>query len=210
MIEYELHPQISFTELTVDLSFDLPDLAEDAAVHYLRRAAIQMCRSGDLMRRRAKIKTQDCVKNYLLEPVDEVDLVAILSVRNLNSCFSEETRRLTTEPVRLPCGAYSWFSSPNEIHFSQSGPLDVYQVNFSVAPVRDACQVDVDFADRYYELMLVGARALAYGLGDKPWSSPARAREFQAQFEMGIRAAKAEMLMGRQRGRLRTQWGRVL
>jgi hypothetical protein len=211
VIEYELHPQTKLSELTVDLSFELPDLAEDAAVHLLRRAAIQMCRSGDLMRRQARIRIQPGVENYLLEPVDEVDLVAILSVGKRDDCFQPRLGgRLTGKPMGLSGGAGCWFTPPNEIHFINSFPPDVYQVNFSVAPLREACRVDQDFAGRYYELLLVGARALAYDLGDKPWSNAARAGQFRAQFEMGIRAAKAESLMGRQRGRLRSQWGRVL
>lgn len=199
-VAYAPHAKVPIDSLLDDLLFDLQELPYDTAVHFIRRAAIRMAREGNILRRTAVISTQSCVDNYLLEPPDCVDIVAIMSVKNVRGSLCSAVTRLTQAPGRLPCGAFSWWTPPNEVHFTQVGCNYAYEVGFSVAPRRDACELDASFADKHYELLLVGARAMAYDLDDKPWTNRQRAEDYNTRFELGIRGAAIETMMGGQRG----------
>lgn len=209
-ITYDIYPKVSLNDLLDDLMFDLPDIPDAAAVHLLRRAAIKMCRGGNLARRRATICTQPCVNNYILEPVDCVDVVAVMSTRNLTGSLRGEVTRLTQVPAETPCGMYSWWTPPNEIHFTQVGCEYSYEVSFSVAPKFDACEIDADLANKYYELLLLGAKSYAHDLNDKPWTNLSKSRDYTARFLEGIRTASVETMMGGQRGVSRYRKMRVL
>lgn len=108
MTTQENYPKVALDSLITDLLFDIPDLDEDAAVHYLRRAAIMMAQKGNLLRRTVDICPQPCVENYLLESPDCMDIVAVDSVCQVRGSLCGKVTRLTNEPCRLPCGAYCW------------------------------------------------------------------------------------------------------
>jgi len=209
-IIYDFHPKIALNELLDDLIFDLPDLPDEAAVQFLRRAAIKMCREGNLLRRKALIYTQPCVSNYILEPIDCVDVVAIMNTRNVSGSLGRGVVRLSQEPADVPCGMYSWWTPPNEINFTQVGCNYHYEVGFSIAPKFDACEIDVDLTNRHYELLLLGAKSYAHDLNDKPWTNLTKSRDYSTRFIEGIRSAAVETMMGGQRGVFRYRKTRVL
>ena len=85
-----------------------------------------------------------------------------------------------------------------------------FEVRFSVVPGPEACEIDAVLAEDFYEVLLDGARALAYDLSGKPWSDPSRGQEYRRRFLAGLAAAKIEQLARWQRGRIKVDWGQVL
>jgi hypothetical protein len=202
-----------------DLRFEFMDMESDLAVHYLRRAAIFMCRRGDLSRQKQIVRVWPNVETYLLEPVDGTELVHILGVRvqgELNDlCGVWRVARLTGEPERLSpgYGVATWFEAPNIIHFRRAAGFNGdgdYEVEFSTCPTRDACEIDQRLYDEHYETLIDGARWLIYDVAGKPWFNPTLAKEYNSRFVTGIMRAKTQSLMGQQRGKMRLAYDRVL
>jgi len=105
---------------------------------------------------------------------------------------------------------YSWWTPPNEVHFTQVGENYSYEVTFSVAPKFDACEIDAELVNKYYELLLLGAKSYAHDLNDKPWTNLSKSRDYTSQFIQGIRMAAVETMLGGQRGVSRYRKMRVL
>lgn len=202
-VKYDMIEKVPLTDLLDDLLFDVTDMPDDAAAHLIRRAAIKMAQRGNILRREVQLITEKCVENYLLEPPDCVDVHRIFTVCNSNHCACRDVHRLTSEPCRMPCGSYSWFTYPNEIHFTEAGCGNCYKVRFSVSPRHDACEIDAIYRDKYYELLLLGAKAFAYEMIDKPWSNRTFAQELNQRFLIGIADAGATLYRGYQMGFLK-------
>lgn len=203
-VEYIHIEKVPLTDFVDDLLYDITDLPEDAALHFIKRAAIEMARKGNIVRREAIIHTQDFVENYVLEPPDCADIVAIMSVCAIKHSLCSEVTRLTAAPCRLPCGTYSWFTEPNEIHFSPGKYGNAYRVNFSVAPQIADCELDSVYL-RHTETLLLGAKAYVYELNDKPWTNRGLAQKLKEQFKLGISKAAVEKMLGGQRGVMRVK-----
>ena len=197
----ELHPKVPLSELTHDLVFEITDLPGEVAEHYVRRAAIEMARNGNLLRRHKVICVQAGVPNYLVESLDEMDVVAIMSVHALSSCGSSVPVRRYTSPQHVSgCrGVASWLVG-NEIHFQPVNCGDRFEVNFSVSPTRDACSIDRAFANEFYSTLLTNALAIAYALPDKPWSNPGKATALKAEARTAIQEMAVQTMTGGQRG----------
>lgn len=209
-VTYELFPKIALEDILDDLGYEFSDVPSDALTHYLRRAAILMCRNGDLARQRATIRTQPNVENYLLEPTDDSEIVAIMDVKAIDGCmFTMRVARVTARPVRFGVGATVWFESPNEL-FIHSDFEGTYLVDFSVAPTRDACEIPAVIYNEHYETLLAGARYFAHDVAGKPWSDKKLALTHYEFFLRGIKNAKIDSLMGAQRGSLQMKRLRVV
>lgn len=199
----EAYPKIPLSELTHDLVFEITDLPGEVAEHYIRRAAIDMARNANLLRRRRSFCIQPGVRNYLLEPVDHMDLVAVLGVLKVGGCGAgRSVRRLTyPAPDWTGCGEASWLEG-SEIFFQPANCGDQYDVSFSVAPTIDACAIDSVFATEFYPTLLHNALAIAYAVSDKPWSDPRRAAALAVQAKIEMQHLAVQTLMGGQRGLL--------
>lgn len=200
---FEAYDKVSLTEFVPELAFEFSDLSEEAIPHYILRAITRMANMGNILRRTAIIHTQSCVDNYLLEPPDCMDVVAIMGICQIDGSRCGNVERLTHEPCRLSCGATSWFEYPNTIFIRTNGCFNIYRVTMSVAPRFDACEVDKMLLTKYYDTILAGAKSYIYAMTDKPWSSVGRAQEFKQEFERGVRGAAIDTMMGGQRGVIR-------
>lgn len=210
-VTFEAYPKVSIQEFIPELAFEFTDMPEDAFSHFILKAINKLARDGNVLRRTAIIKTQHCVESYLLEPLDCMDIVAIMSVcKTTGGCGFYPVTRLTMEPCQLPWGAYTWFEYPNVIHFSPVGHHDTYKVTMSVAPTYDACEVDEILLTRYLSVILDGAKSDLYNMASKPWSSQQRAADCERRFLLGIRQAAIDTMAGYQRGGIRAKRMRVL
>jgi hypothetical protein len=195
--------------LTDDLRYDYLDMPSAALEHYVRRAAVAMCREGDLVQQTAVIRAVPEVANYLLEPSDDTELVALLGVRDLDERDRDASLPFLETVRRLTGPARSWFSPPDELFIISPQP-GRYEARFSVAPSRDACSVPAILRDRWYETLLTGARAFIHDSPGKPWSDRELARDLLARFKAGIRNAKTDRLVSFQHGSLELVRSRAL
>ena len=210
-VVFDAYPKVSLQEFVPELAFEFNEMPSDAFPHFLLRAINRFARNSNALRRTATIFAQSCVENYLLEPQDCMDIVAVLSVCQTSHCIcSSPVVRVTSEPCRLPCGTYSWFEEPNVIHFSPVKCKDVFKVTMSVAPTYDACEVDSVLLTTFYDVIMDGTKFYLYSMASKPWSSVNRAQESEARFIQGIRTASVQAMMNGQRGALRAKRPRVL
>ena len=208
-VVYEAYPKVSIQEFIPELSFEFTDIPENAFSHFVLKAINTFARRSNALRRTATIHVQDCVDNYLLEPQDCMDIVAVMGICKRDNCGCSPVTRLTNAPCCLPCGAFSWFEQPNIIHISPTKCGQCYDVKFSVAPTYDACEVDEILLTQYYETIMHGARSSLYGMGNKPWSSLQRLEYHRQEFDRGIRVAAVETLTGGQRGALKARRPRM-
>lgn len=207
---FEAYEKVPLTEFTPELAFEFTDLRDEAIPNYVLRAITRMTNVGNVLNRTAIIHTQPCVDNYLLEPPDCVDIVAIMSVCQIDGNRCGKIERVTNTPCRLPCGATTWFEYPNTIFIKTNGCFNIYRVQMSVAPTFDACEVDRILLTKYYDTVLAGAKYYIYSMVNKPWSSVNRAQEVKLDFERGIRSAAIDNLTGGQRGFIRLRGARHL
>jgi hypothetical protein len=204
----EPYAQTDLADLLDDLNYEFLDLSVSALEHYVRRAAIYMCRNGDLAVQKVVVRTLPNVRNYLLEPSDDTELVALLGVRCVTPGQSGWVIRALSEPPRQFGGPVSWFVAPNEL-FIESPFRGSFEAEFSVAPSRTSCSVPSVLADRWYEVLLTGARHYIHDASGKPWSDKKLALELLAEFRSGVQRAKVECMTGFQRGVLRMNTPRV-
>ncbi len=209
-VVYESYPKIDIREFLPELTFEFSEMPESGIPFFLLRAVQRMARTGNILRRTATIHAQNCVENYLIEPTDCMDIVAIMNIQMFSRGCCMGVHRLTHEPQCTPCGIYSWYEEPNVIHISPARDCDVFKVTFSVAPTQDACEVDRKLYTNFYDTVIAGAKFYLYSMMDKPWSSVNRAQEYERRFLSGIRVAALETLTGGQRGGFRATRMRVL
>ena len=208
-IVYEAYPKVPVQQFIPELSFEFSDMPEDGFAHFVLSAINTFARRSNVLRRKATIRVTQCVDNYLLEPQDCVDIVAIMGIRMLRPTCGSRILRLTGEPGDVWWGVQSWFEAPNVIHITNTSCNSEYEVYFSVAPRYDACEVDEILLTQYSEAILAGARAKLYGLGNKPWSSLQRMEYHERLFDKAIRAAAVEALTGGQRGAIKARRPRM-
>lgn len=207
-VEFERVAKVPLEDFFPELQFEFPDLDSEAIPHFLMRAITKFARESNALRRTATVCTYDCIENYLLEPPDCVDIVAVMRVCK-RGCACGPVTRVTHEPCQLQCGTYTWFEQPNTIYFSPGKTGTAYKVWMSVAPKLDACEVDSILLTQYLDVILDGAKSYIYALANKPWSNVQRAAEARARFERGIPKAAIDTLLGGQRGviKIRTHRG---
>lgn len=209
-VSFEKVPRVSLEQFFPELQFEFSDLDTGAIPHYLLRAITKLCREANVLRREAVICTERCINNYILEPEDCTDIVAIMSVCKLTNGCCGEVVRLNGEPCRFSCGTTTWFEYPNTIFFGSPTDRTSYKVKMSVVPRYDACEVDEILFSKYFDVIMDGVRAYLYTIADKPWSNVQRGAEARQRFELGIRRSATEKLTGNQRGMLRIRGPRHL
>lgn len=207
---YEAIPTVSVSEFIPELAFEFPDMPDDAFAHFILRAINRLARASNVLRRDANIVAQRCVETYLLEPQDCVDIVAVMGIRGGPRCNAFEVTRLLSRPAELPCGSYAWLEEPNIIHITRTQDDERFTVVLSVAPTFDACEVDRILLTNFYDVVIDGTKSFLYGMGNKPWSSVARAQEFELKFSNGIGRITLERLSGGQRGVIKRYMPRIL
>lgn len=210
-VVYQAVPKIPVEAFVPELAFEFNEVPEEIYANYILRAIDRMAREGNVLRRKAEIHVHEHVENYLLEPEDCMDIVAVMkcALMKSNGCRGAVVR-LTDEPLCISHGVYTWFEHPNVVCFRPARYHDVFEVEFSVAPTFDACEVDRILFDKYHDVVLAGVRAYLYGIAGKPWSNDQKFASYTLAFQQGIQSASLETMAGGQRGMIRVKRPRVL
>lgn len=176
-IVYEQTPKKDISELLDELQFEFTDAPSELLLHYLQRTVRDFCDRTNAVQRTVRIYPQAGVHNYLIEPADDVDFIAILSVQCTQCRYGNRAVRRVIAPV---CDLFTDYDTVhvnnNELIFSHPRFGDCWNVIISVMPRLQDMEVDAVLVDRYAPAIIDGVRAELYALQDKPWSSLQRAQ----------------------------------
>lgn len=209
-VVFELTPKVPVDDFLPELMFEFPDVPHDALVNYVLRAIDRLCEKANVLRRTAIVHTQRCIKNYLIEPPDCMDVIAIMAVdEGKRGCFPfVKLRRMFKAPSTYLVDAVT--VERNELIFTR--PLDKaeYIVTMSVKPRYDACEVDAILKERFYDTIQAGVKASLCAMAGKNWSNNSHAEYWEKKFLIGAASAAVETLSNKQRGVINAARPRIL
>ena len=200
---FENTPKIPMDAFLDTLSYEFTDAPYGVLENCLKRTVCRMCERTNVLRRVLYIHTQENVHNYLLEPPDCMDVIALMSVGYCQTKFlCSELIRMNRRDLRHGCCCHgnTVCVEGNEIIFSNPKNGDVYRVEISVKPGRDSCELDSILLDEYEETVLMGVKAMMFEMSDKPWSSIQRAQLCEQSFLRECAEVAVDVLNGGQRG----------
>lgn len=207
---------VKLERFTPEIILATPDVPTDIAENYVRQAAIELAEDSHILRRKINIATQAGVTDYQLEPPDCTHTLKIVEVCDW---MGRRYTVLPNVPCEPPCGvsitdacggcapggfiarSTIWvaFTQPNELEVRPVPGVDIdlgYKVEISVAPDRDACELDEILYQRYAPTIHQGALWHIYMLPGKPWSSPQLARYHEGEFKKLKSRAQLDALVG--------------
>ena len=213
-IVFENTPKVPIDELLHELEYEFTDAPHDLIAHMALRTIARLCEQTNVLRRTAKITTYSNVENYLLEPPDCMDVIAVMSITEIkNNYCSGPVVRVNAPVFSCCCGDNNIYVNKNEIVFSNPSNCAEYLVNMSVKPTRNTCEVDEELLTDYLDAVISGTRATLLNMTDKPWStsskSPAlpmqKAQAAEKEFMLACGSIAVETMLGKQRGAFRAK-----
>lgn len=168
-------------------SEDGPSLPKEAAISYLREAAITFCEKTGIIKRDIYIDLQCGLSEYLLETLDCDETILRISEAHLGNFSSEPD-----------CLCWSWgnvgFEFDDDMLKVSPPPSEDIQnglhVKAVVAPAPDACKVDYQLYSKWRSIIVDGALAEVHLMSNQPWSSIGRSDLRRRQFNEAIERVK--------------------
>lgn len=181
---------ISVDEFYPEVELEARGVPSNVVQLHVSEAAIEFAKETNVLVRYQSIRPQSCVADYYLTPYANEQISRPLSI-----CIDGEERFLGGHNRPL---AYWWrgnewkFVPPFQLHVTPAPKNDCEEcivVKYSAMPVRNACDIDREFFDRYRNAILNGALARIlrlergakdpYPFTDKP-EAERRRHEFQS------------------------------
>lgn len=199
---FENTPKIAVDDLLHELEYNFTDAPHDLLAYCVLQSISRLCEQANVMRRTAEVRTYPNVHNYLLEPPDDVDVIAVMSICETHSKFiTPRITRVNAPVCECRCSSGSTVHiNRNELVFSNPMACTAYLVNMSVKPKPNACEVDASLLSDYLPTIIKGAQSILFSMVDKPWSSAQRGLQAEKDFMIDCAGAAVDTLMGRQRG----------
>lgn len=209
-IVFENTPKVPFDVFYDDLSYEFTDAPYGLLENCVKRTVTRIAERTNMLRRTVFLTTECNVHNYLLEPPDCMDVIAIMSICYCQSKFLHgPLYRLTSPTCTCCCFDNNVSVDHGEIVFSAPKSGTTFKIVMSVKPRRDSCEVDSILEEEHHELVLDGVRSILFAMADKPWSSVQRAQLSEQSFLHGCAEAAVDTMLGNQRGVMRVKRGRV-
>jgi hypothetical protein len=213
---YSPFEAVSYASFVPEVILATADCPEEVAQNYIREAVIDFAERSQVLTRQVSVDVQAGVSDYLLTlPLPE----RVISVQSMNGePWSERAVYTTTMGYRLPvqhCGEGNFvqFLPPNVVRLlptPQHDRPDALHLSLAVAPMRDSCEVDRSFYERYHEAIISGALARLYRAKGTTWFDAGMAKLHQLDFDNRVTAAGLDRLTGSMRGRFRMRPRRVV
>lgn len=202
-VTIETYPKLSFDELLPELKVEMPEVPNDMLASYVRSAAIEFAKRTNILERDICIQLLPCVRDYIIEPPDCMDLVGLIEIEGGKCWCGYE---IVSYIGQYDCVRSVEFKDPHYIIFSPA-PTEMRTVTItcSVVPTYDTCDLDAKLVRQYREEILHGARARLYAIGRRPWSSESKAAEERRYFEQCIASVGLERLMNKAVGAVRVK-----
>lgn len=200
--QYELAPKVPLTEFLPLLEYEFTDAPGGMLSYVLFQVICRFCRHTNILRRTVDIHTERCVPNYLLEPPDDVDMIAVMRMAEIRSkACAPDYHRVTVHCGVSCCHCHDnvVFVRGNELVFDRPPGQALFRVEMSVQPRRGACDVDRVLLD-YEHALLDGVRAGLFAQIGKPWSNITRAQASENAFRLACANAAVECMTHNQRG----------
>lgn len=214
-IIYEPFETRSLDSFLEELRFEYPTLPVQLFQFYLLKAARNMSRQGNLIRRRAVINLEPCVTRYRLESPDGLEICGILRSYNIPSgcCGGHDARETFTLPQGLcPCGReVVWYDDLEKVlHVKHANAPGRLLMELAVMPGQKACELPAVLYTDWLDTLLMGVRAYIMLIPARPWTNVQMGRAYMNEFEKRITAAAVETATHKMRGSVHMQFGRVM
>lgn len=209
-IVFENTPKVPVSEFLDILAYEFTDAPYGLLEDCLKRTVTRIAERTNIMRRTVYLTTECNVHNYLLEPPDCMEVIAIMSICYCQSKFLHgPLYRLTSPTCTCCCFDNNVSVDHGEIVFSAPKSGTTFRIELSVKPTKDSCELDSILLTDHQELVLDGVRSLLFAMVDKPWSSVQRAQLSEQAFLHGCAEAAVDTMLGNQRGVMRVKRGRI-
>lgn len=175
-------------------------LPESAALSFIRNAAISFAERTQILKERVVIDLQCGLSEY---PVETNNFETVLAIsKAVVGTFS------TDDPVcYFECGnrCASWSFGEVQFEFDDDliriHPAPVKDIPGGLilevikVPTRDACELDTQFYNKYFDAIVSGALAEIHLMPNRPWSSNAKADYRRKLFEEEVSRAVTRKVM---------------
>ena len=208
----------------------------EIAASYIRTAAIEFAERSLVLKREVFVDLQCGVQEYLLEPSED-DTMRTIAIDFV--CDSRGRRHFVrpNEPCLLNCPCLCtigcdtgplqqtgpmpfetlwlplWFKQPNSLFVRapvrSDGRADL-RVTLSVAPKRDACELDRVLLERYLMGIVAGAAGYLLLQPKQDWYAPQLGAKYQRDFKIAQAYAATNALINESRGPFRVHAQRVV
>lgn len=216
-ILYEPFKTRPLSDFHDELRFEFKDLPTQLFDYYLLKAAREMAREGNLIRRRAIIHTEQCVTRYRLESPDGLEINGILQARvKPCSCGPYLVPRSFTPPDESSCCCCGcnreiWYDDQDKVlHINSPYVAALYFITLSVMPEVDACELPEAFLTTYLDTLMLGTRAKIFLITGRPWTNLQLGQGYYNEFLKAIPRAGLEVATHKMRGGVKMQFGRAL
>lgn len=180
--------------VAVSAAEDQPQMGVQAALSFIRNAAITFAERSRIIQRQINIDAQADLEQYPLLLDDCEDIIQVDEL-----CMG----KYCVQGVKGSCGYFEgaelfWFEDGCiNLNCPPCEDMECYITGrFTVAPKRDACEVDAILYDRYHDYIVSGALAEIHTMPNRPWSSGVAADDRRRMFQDGIGLAKIRHFQG--------------
>lgn len=219
----ETTPKVPLTVFLPEIRMLAPGCPDEIIASYVRQAIIEVSDKGLAIKREQFVFLQAGVREYLLEPDDCVRVVAIDWVCD-ETCNGRRMIPLPHLPCRMECSnsncwptcgtgqfvnfgfegpAWCTFKQPNSFWLSWTPRCDMgigIRVRMSVAPKRDACEVDQFIYEKYAQDIHAGAAAYLLMMQGQPWYQPQLAAILQRRWLTAQGKIAGDVMLQESRG----------
>lgn len=228
--------KLPLDEFLPELRLLVAGVPSEIAGAYIRHAAIEFAERSLVLKRELTIALQCGVQEYLLEPPDE-DVVRTVAIDWVCDARGQRHFVRPTAPCMLDCpctcpGACDagplaqtapwpmeaitlpvWFKQPNSLFVSRPVRADfdtALRVTLSVAPKREACELDRVLFERYLMGLVAGAASYLLLQPKQTWYAPQLGAKMEKDFKIASTRAATDALLRESRGPFRAHAQRIV
>ena len=216
MLIYEPYKKVPLSDFVNELRFEFPNVPDDIFFHHIRKTANTAARQGSLIRRFALLHPESCVTRYRLESPDGEEICAILGIYEEDCCHGVRGVTRSYVPPEQGClracgRKVAWYDDVEEVlHIDPGHCGSQFRIALAVAPDMAACELPKSFFDRYFELLLTGAKSGIMLMSGRPWSNLRLGAEYYQMFKHMLRDAAVSVAKHKMQGAIKMNFGKGL
>lgn len=228
--------KLTLDEFLPELRMIVNGVPSEIAGAYIRHAAIEFAERSLVLKREVAIDLQCGVQEYLLEPPDD-DAVRTVAIDFVCDRRGHRHHVRPNQPCALDCACVCpgasemdplhqtgpwlgfaetmpvWFKQPNSLFVGRNVRADFstdLRVTLSVAPKREACELDRLLFERYLMGIVAGAASHLLAQPKQDWYAPQLVTKFDREFKIAQTRAATDALLQESRGPFRVHAQRVV
>lgn len=211
-------PKVDLSVFLDEVRLMAPGCPEEIIASYVRQAAIEAADRSLLLKRTGQILWQAGVRLY---PLEADDCTRIVNIDWICDYRGRRHYPKPNAPCVLPCERicnpmyanavadvqldWRWatFRQPNELELGFTPLCDVapgLSVRFSVAPTRDACEIDALLYEKYAQDIHKGAAQWLLAMPNQPWTNVAMAGKYERDWMRSLTKFSTDALLQESRG----------